>query len=207
MAPPFFVDNESAYRNMGMNRMGRIITATVSLALLLAAHGPAAAADNPDGYQLRPGDAVLVSVWREDALQREVRVLPDGSITLPLVGRVDVGGLGTPEVEQRIAARLKEYFPEPIVTVVITGIEGNRAYVLGKVGKPGPMIMNGPTTVLQALSVAGGLDKFADEGAIKLVRNKAGRQEIMPVHYKDLISGRDMTTNVELKAGDTILVP
>jgi len=187
--------------------MGRMISAIVSLALLLAAHGPAVAADKPEVYQLRPGDAVLVSVWREDTLQREVRVLPDGSITFPLVGRVDVGGLSTPEVEQQIASRLKEYFPEPIVTVVITGIEGNRAYVLGKVGKPGPMIMNGPTTVLQALSVAGGLDKFADEGAIKLVRHQAGRQEVMPVHYKDLISGRDMTTNVELKAGDTLLVP
>jgi polysaccharide export outer membrane protein len=197
--------NASAYRTM--NWMGRITLAIVSLASLLAIHGPAAAADKPEVYQLRPGDTVLVSVWREDALQREARVLPDGSITFPLVGRVDVGGLSTPEVEQQIASRLKAYFPEPIVSVVITGIEGNRAYVLGKVGQPGPIIMNGPTTVLQALSVAGGLDKFADEGAIKLVRTTAGRQEIMRVHYKDLISGRDMTPNVELKAGDTILVP
>ena len=186
--------------------MSRIVLAIFSLVLLGMAQG-AVAADTTEAYQLRSGDAVLVSVWREDALQKEVRVLPDGSITFPLVGRVEVGGLSTPEVEQRIASKLNKFIPEPIVTVVITGIEGNRAYVLGKVAKSGPMIMSGPTTVLQALSVAGGLDKFADDGAIKLVRTKAGGQEILPVRYKDLISGRDMTTNVELKAGDTILVP
>ncbi len=158
-------------------------------------------------YQLNPGDAVLVSVWREDALQKEVRVLPDGSITFPLVGRVEVGGLSTPEVAKLIAVRLKEYIPEPNVTIVITGIEGNRAYVLGKVPKPGPVIMTGPVTVLQALSMAGGLDKFADEGAIKVVRPKAGGQDILPIQYRDLISGRDMTSNLLLKSGDTLVVP
>lgn len=188
--------------------MNRILQAFVSLALLLMVNGAATAADRPANvYQLRSGDTVLVSVWREDALQKEVRVLPDGSITFPLAGRIEVSGLSTPEAEQRIAAKLKAYLPDPVVTVVITGIDGNHAYVLGKVGKPGPIIMNGPTTVLQALSVAGGLDKFADESAIKVVRVQAGRQQILPVRYKDLISGRDMATNVQLGAGDTILVP
>lgn len=169
--------------------------------------GVAMAAENSDVYQLRAGDAVLVSVWREDALQKEVRVLPDGSITFPLVGRVEVGGLSTPEVEQRVAAKLKQYIPEPTVSVVITGIEGNRAFVIGKVLKPGPMTMTGPTTVLQALSMAGGLDKFANEGAIKVIRTRTGVQEIMAVNYKDLINGNSMSTNYQLKVGDTVLVP
>ncbi len=91
--------------------------------------------------------------------------------------------------------------------MVISSIEGNRAYVLGKVPKPGPVVMAGPTTVLQALSMAGGLDKFADEGSIKVVRSKGSAQEILQVAYKDLISGRDMTTNLLLKAGDTLIVP
>jgi polysaccharide export outer membrane protein len=166
-----------------------------------------------DAYRLNPGDTVLVSVWREDALQKEVRVLPDGSITLPLAGRIEVAGFDSTEAGRRIAAALKDYIPDPAVTVVITTIEGNRAYVLGKVLKPGPVVMIGLTTVLQALSVAGGLDKFADEGSIKVVRHKAGKgektdeQEVLPVRYKDLISGRDMSTNLQLKAGDTLLVP
>lgn len=187
--------------------MNRIFTVIVSLVMLLVANGAAMAADNSGTYKLHPGDAVMVSVWREDALQKEVRVLPDGSITLPLAGRVEVSGLDTTEAAQRIADKLKTYIPDPVVTVAITSMEGNRAYVLGKVGKPGPIIMNGPTTVMQALSMAGGLDKFANENSIRLVRTSAGGQEIMQVHYKKLISGRDMTSDFVLKAGDTILVP
>ena len=177
------------------------------LALLCVRVDLAVAADKADLYQLRQGDTVLVSVWREDALQKQVIVLPDGSVTLPLAGRVVVGGLSTPEAEQRIAAKLKEYIPEPVVTVVIIGIDGNRAYVMGKVNKPGPLIISGPITVLQAISIVGGFDKFADESGIKVIRTKSNGQEILPVRYKDIISGRDMSTNIQLKAGDTIVVP
>lgn len=181
--------------------------ALVAFCLLMSAWRPAVAADATETYRLSPGDSVLVSVWREEALQREVRVLPDGSVTFPLAGRIEVGGLDVADAAKRIATRLKEFLPDPNVTVVITGIEGNRAYVVGKVPKPGPIIMTGPTTVLQALSMAGGLDKFADEGAIKVVRRSGGRQEILPVSYKDLIFGRDMASNHRLVAGDTLLVP
>lgn len=158
-------------------------------------------------YKLNPGDAVLISVWREDALQKEVRVLPDGSITIPLAGRIEAGGFDAAEVAKQIAAKLKAYISDPNVTVVITSIEGNRAFVLGKVQRPGPLVMTGPLTVLQALSMAGGLDKFADEGAIKVVRRKGEAQEILTVSYKELISGRNMATNIQLNAGDTVLVP
>lgn len=172
---------------------------------LLMVSGTAVAAT--PAYQLNPGDSILVSVWREEALQKEVRVLPDGSVTLPLAGRIEVGGLGAPEVAKLIAVKLKDFLPDPNVTVVVTHIEGNRVYVLGKVPKPGPVVMAGPTTVLQALSMAGGLDKFADEGAIKVMRIKGDTQEIHKVAYKDLVSGRDMSTNLLLKAGDTLIVP
>ena len=158
-------------------------------------------------YQLNPGDTLLVSVWREDALQKEVRVLPDGSVTFPLAGRVEVSGVDSVEAAKRIALALKEYIPDPNVTVVITNIAGNQAYVVGKVPKPGPIVMSGPLTVLQALSMSGGLDKFADESEIKVVRGQLESQEIFPVRYKELISGSDMSTNHLLKAGDTLIVP
>lgn len=185
---------------------GTILAAAAILMAWLNAT-PTVAGDNSAAYRLRPGDSVMISVWHEDAMQKEVRVLPDGSITFPLAGRVEVGGLSSPEVEGRVAERLKAYIAEPTVTVVITGIDGNRVYVLGKVAKPGAMVMNGPTTVLQALSQAGGLDKFADEGAIKVVRSAGGKQEVLAVNYKDLISGRDMVSNRDLMPGDTVLVP
>lgn len=169
--------------------------------------GVAIAAEKSDIYQLHQGDKVLISVWREDTLQREVVVLPDGSVTFPLIGRVEVAGLSTPEVEQNITIKLKKYFPEPIVTVVIVGIDGNRAYVTGKVIHPGSLIINGPTTVLQAISMVGGFDKFADESSIKVIRAKPDGQEILPVNYKDIISGKNVSTNIQLKAGDTLVVP
>jgi polysaccharide export outer membrane protein len=169
--------------------------------------GVAITADKPDVYRLHQGDKVLISVWREETLQKEVVVLPDGSVTFPLIGRVEVAGLSTPEVEQSITLKLKKYFPEPIVTVVIAGIDGNRAFVMGKVVHPGPLILNGPTSVLQAISMAGGFDKFADESSIKVIRTKPEGQEILPVSYKDIISGRNISTNILLKAGDTLVVP
>lgn len=203
------------YISQGVFMMFRIIFFALCLMLvdmnagvaIAADKGVAVAADKPDIYRLHQGDKVLISVWREETLQKEVVVLPDGSITFPLIGRVEVSGLSTPEVEQSITLKLKKYFPEPIVTVVIAGIDGNRAFVMGKVMHPGPLILNGPTSVLQAISMAGGFDKFADESSIKVIRTKPEGQEILPVSYKDIISGRNISTNILLKAGDTLVVP
>jgi polysaccharide export outer membrane protein len=187
--------------------MGRTILTALSFLAASAMAPWAAAAEKPDIYRLRPGDTVDVSVWREDTLHKQVVVLPDGSITLPLAGRVDVAGLSTPEAEQSIAAKLKAYLPEPVVTVVIAGIGGNSAYVLGKVARPGMLPISGPLTVLQAISMVGGFDRFADESGIKVIRARPDGQDILPVRYKDIISGKDMTTNIQLKAGDTVVVP
>lgn len=187
--------------------MNKILFFALSSLLLCMHAGLAIAEGKSEVYQLRQGDTVLISVWREEALQRQVIVLPDGSVTFPLIGRVEVAGLNTPEIEQQITLKLKKYFPEPIVTVVIVGIDGNRAYVTGKVMHPGPLIISGPITVLQAISLVGGFDKFADESGIKVIRAKPVGQEILPVNYKDIISGKNMSTNVQLKAGDTLVVP
>lgn len=169
--------------------------------------GQSFAQDSPDIYRMRPGDNVLISVWRQDTLQRQVIVLPDGSVTFPLIGRVEVSGLSTTEVEQSIASKLKKYIAEPVVTVVIVGIDGNRAYVTGKVLHSGPVVINGPITVLQAISMVGGLDKFADESGIKVIRASSHGQEILPVNYGDIMSGKNISTNILLKAGDTLVVP
>jgi polysaccharide biosynthesis/export protein len=158
-------------------------------------------------YKLNQGDVVQISVWGEETLQKEVRVLPDGSITFPLAGRVEVANATTPEVEKRITEKLKTYLPDPQVTVVISSTEGNRAYVIGKVLKPGPVLLTGPMTVLQALSQAGGLDKFADLNAIKVLRGAGKNQTAIPVNYNNLIKGQGLDSNILLNTGDTILVP
>lgn len=159
-------------------------------------------------YVLHHGDTLLVSVWREEALQKEVRVLPDGSITFPLAGRVEVAGLGSAEVEQRIADKLKAYIPDPVVSIVVTGIEGSRVYVIGKVQKPGPVVLNAPnTTVLQVISQAGGLDRFADGNAVQVLRATPQGPQLLSVRFNDLLKGAELSTNVSLQPGDTVLVP
>jgi polysaccharide export outer membrane protein len=164
-------------------------------------------ADVSQTYRLRQGDLIQVSVWGEDKLQKESLVLPDGSITYPLAGRVEVVGLTSTEAEKKIAEKLKAYIPDPQVTVVIANIAGNLTFVVGKVVKPGQVFMTGPMTVLDALSVAGGLDKFADRNGIKVLRKSPQGQKVIPVYYDQLIRGEKLESNITLIPGDTILVP
>lgn len=169
--------------------------------------GTAISDESNSSYKLNPGDVLQVSVWGEESLQKEATVLPDGSISFPLAGRVEVANTTSPEVEKLITEKLKTYLPDPQVTVVVSNIQGNRAYVIGKVLRPGPVILSAPTNVLQALSQAGGLDKFADSDDIKVVRSSNTGQTIINVNYEKLIQGQQLESNVMLKNGDTILVP
>lgn len=170
-----------------------------------AAAAPTAPARKP--YLLKEGDEIDVSVWQEDNLHKVLKVLPDGSINFPLVGRVVVAGLGAEDVDNLIAAKLKAFLSDPVVNIVISGINGNRVYVIGNVVKPGPVILDVPMTVLQVLSLAGGLGRFADENAIKVLRATASGEESLPVRYSDLMKARDLSSNILLRAGDTLLVP
>lgn len=176
--------------------------------LLLVASIPAWG-QQPSPYLLRYGDRLMVSVWHEEGLTREVRVLPDGSITFPLVGRLVVAGLSTPEVEGKITEAIKRFIPEANVTASVIATEGNSVFVIGKVLKPGQVPLTAPNvTVLQVLSQTGGLDRFADGDAILVLRrDAAGRQQALRVRYNDLLRGQALDTNVTLLGGDTVLVP
>lgn len=176
-------------------------------AILITCFLSISAAFAADTYLLKEGDSLNISVWGEETLQKEAIVLPDGSITFPLAGRVDVVNASAGEVEKRITEKLKTYLPDPQVTVVVSSIKGNQIFILGKVVKPGPVLMTGPMTVMQALSLAGGFNKFADLDAIKVLRNGKGGQVAIPVNYNKLIKGQNLKSNLLLTAGDTILVP
>lgn len=156
-----------------------------------------------DGYQIRQGDVLDVSVWGDDTLNKVIRVLPDGSISFPLAGQIAVAGQSPAAVADTITANLKKYLPDPEVTVIVQSTEGNRIYILGKVNSPGSIPLQGPMTVLQALSVTGGFDRFADLDEIKILRG----QKTLDVHYKDLLQGKSLGSNYLLQADDTILVP
>ena len=177
------------------------------LTACLTFSGASFAAESNEAYKLNQGDVLQISVWGEETLQKEVRVLPDGSITFPLAGRVEVANATTPEIEKRITEKLKTYMPDPQVTVVISNIEGNRAFIIGKVLRPGAVLLTGPMTVMQAISQAGGLDRFADSDSIKVLRGSAGAESVLLVNYDRLIKGQDLSSNILLNTGDTILVP
>lgn len=160
-------------------------------------------AEEASKYKIRQGDVLDISVWGDATLAKVINVLPDGSISFPLAGNVLVAGLSSTEIEELIKKKLKTYLPDPEVTVIVQSTGGNKIYILGKVNSPGAIPLQGPTTVLQALSISGGFDRFADLDEIKVLRGK----KVFEVNYKDLIQGENLETNYLLEANDTILVP
>jgi polysaccharide export outer membrane protein len=153
--------------------LGRLITAVFALFILSA--GTLAQQPPPEGfgvtdYRIQPGDLLEISVWREDYLERDVVVQPDGKISFPLVGILIAAGTSVDAVQSLVAERLAQYIPDPVVTVSIKEINGNRVYVLGQVQNPGQFIMNPTIDVIQALALAGGTTPFAELNEIKILR-------------------------------------
>lgn len=179
----------------------------VALLLLAAGIAPAAFAQQPPDYRLHAGDQIEVSVWKEVDLQRTLAIRPDGKFSFPLTGEVQAAGRTVAEVQADIMQRLQKFIPEPVVTVSVTGIEGNKVYVIGQVNKPGAIVMNPQVSVLQALSVAGGTTPYAAVNDIIVVRGSTGSQKVLPFRYNDVSRGRNLELNVQLEAGDVVVVP
>jgi len=160
-----------------------------------------------DQYLLNPGDQLEISVWREEALQREVLVLPDGSISFPLVGVLPAAGKTAAELQQSIVKRLRQFVPEAEVTVSVLQPSGYRIFVIGKVTNPGAFQLSGPIDILQALSLAGGLDRFAVKDKIKVLRRSEGVQKAIRFNYDEVLEGNNLQSNIILLRGDTVIVP
>lgn len=167
-----------------------------------------AAAQAAEPYRLNAGDVLLISVWKEEHLQREVVVLPDGTITFPLAGHMPAAGLSPQQLQDALHKRLKAFFADPVITVSVVAVTGNKIYVLGQVNNPGEFQANRPIDVIQALSLAGGLTTFAAENAIKVLRRDAsGNQRAFDFRYADISRGRNLESNILLQSGDIVLVP
>lgn len=158
-------------------------------------------------YLIQPGDVLQISVWREEYLERNVAVQPDGRISFPLVGVLDAAGSTVEDVQTRVGARLAQFIPDPVVTVSISEIRGNRIYILGQVQNPGQFIMNPMIDVMQALALAGGTTPFAELNDIKILRRSDGRQTLIEFRYADIARGRNLQQNIVLQSGDVIIVP
>jgi len=158
-------------------------------------------------YRLGAEDVVLVSVWKDDQLTREVVVRPDGMFSFPLVGDVQAEERTVEEVRAELVKRLMKFMPNPSVSVSVMKIMSYKIYVVGRVNKPGEYLIGHYTDVLQALSLAGGLTPFAAENDIKVMRRVRGEQYAIPFRYGDLRKGRDLEQNIILRRGDVVMVP
>ena len=161
-----------------------------------------------DDYIIGPSDVLAINVWKDTELTRTVTVRPDGKISLPLVGELEVSGLTAPGVQRLIVQRLTEYVSNPQVTVMVQEVKSQTYVIVGKVGKPGSYELGKPTTVLEAIAIAGGLVEFAKASNIRIIRRvNASKSEELHFDYKKAIKGKNLEQNVELKNGDTIVVP
>jgi polysaccharide export outer membrane protein len=200
------VEQQGQNSTKTLNGKLRILFVTAAVAFLGLTQAATA-----DSYKLNPGDQVEISVWNEDNLQKTITVLPDGMISFPLVGHLQAAGKSAAEIETTIAAKLDTYIAEPEVNVTVTSTRGNVIFVVGKVLKPGPIVMIQSTTVMQALAMAGGLNEFASANSIKIIRRsgleKGAQETLLKIRYSDLEKGNDLASNHILNYGDVIVVP
>jgi polysaccharide export outer membrane protein len=159
------------------------------------------------GYRLQPGDIITVSVWKETDLQTEVLIRPDGGFSFALAGEVDAVGKTVEEIRTTLVERLKRYIPNPVVTVALKQIGGNRIYVVGRVNHAGDFPLSSPVDVMQAIALAGGTTPFAAINDIVILRRQNGEQQAIHFHYTDVARGRELSQNVLLQGGDTVVVP
>lgn len=159
------------------------------------------------GYQLQPEDVLEISVWKEEGLKKEVLIRPDGGLSFPLVGELQAAGMTAAQLQQEITQRLEKFIPDPVVSVAILKVAGNRIFVIGKVNKPGEFPAGRYVDVLQVLSMAGGLTPFAAENSIKVLRKQGGKEIVFPFKYAEVKKGENLQQNIQLQGGDVVVVP
>jgi polysaccharide export outer membrane protein len=160
----------------------------------------------PD-YLIGTEDVLSIVFWRDKEMSSEVTVRPDGKITLPLLNEVRAAGLTPGQLKDLLVEESKKYVEDPNVTVVVKQINSRKVFITGEVGKPGPYPLLEPMTVLQLISVAGGLKEYADGKKIVILRTENGRQTSYPFNYKDVVTRKNLRQNIELKPGDTVIIP
>lgn len=160
------------------------------------------------GYLLAPGDALEVTVWKEEGLQQQQFLIgPDGNIVYPLIGTITAAGRTISDLNELLTVKLADYIADPSVSIKLLNNQGNTIFVIGKVNKPGQVFAGRRIDVLQALSMAGGLTVFANESNISIQRRIGNEIKVFPFDYDDVIDGEDLEQNILLQPGDTITVP
>lgn len=176
----------------------------VLMVLLLAEQGFGA-----DGelYKIGPGDFLELSVWKDESLTKQMIVPPDGVLSFPLVGDIEVNKLTVPQLRAVLTERLAEYIPDPTVNAMLLKPESMRAFVIGKVNNAGMFPITLETNVMQILAMAGGLNPFAASSKILILRQEGAKTVKIPFDYPRVEKGENLEQNVLLKRGDVVVVP
>lgn len=206
-----------------MRTLTSVVCSTIAcLAALLCASGAtaqqeAARARNPAPtppardtavrYEVQPGDLLHVAVWKEEDLDQNVLVRPDGGFSFPLAGDVRAAGKTVEELRLELTEKLVRFIPDLFVTVSVLEINGNKIYVIGQVNRPGEFVVNPRVDVMQALTLAGGTTTFASPNGIFVLRREQDRQRTLPFKFDDVVNGKRLEQNIILQSGDVVVVP
>ena len=191
-----------------------VISTILSVFLILTVSASAyaqTAADTPltqgSEYRIGPEDVLHISVWKEEDLDRKVLVRPDGGVSFPLAGDIQVSGRTPLEVQDEIRSRLQRYVPDAEVTVSVDEISGYTVFVLGEVEEPGQFTLGRYVDVVQALTLSGGFTPYASSRNIQILRRENGREVTFEFDFRDVSRGRNLQQNIILQSGDVVLVP
>lgn len=160
-----------------------------------------------DAYVIGPGDVLFISVWKNEAMTRTPTVLPDGNISFPLIGEVVAEGKTVAELKKEMEERLSRFVLDLVLSVEVRQINSILIYVIGRVNHPGRFALNTHVNVLQALSIAGGLNPFAKRNQIRIFRETGNTTAVFDFRYDEVSEGRHLEQNIRLRRGDVIVVP
>jgi polysaccharide biosynthesis/export protein len=168
---------------------------------------PAQVPPDSDKYLLGPEDVLYIQVWKEESLSQTVMVRNDGKISLPLIDEIQAVGLTPLQLKEVLTQKFKQFVDTPIITVMVREAKSFKVYIGGQVVKPGAYTLVREITILQMIPLAGGFTEWANQRKILLIRKEGGKETRVTINYKKIISGEDLSNNLILKSGDTIIVP
>ena len=167
----------------------------------------ATAAALPAGYVIGPEDVIAVLVREEKDMSGDFVVRPDGQITVPILNDIAAAGLTPEQLREALTKAASKFLTDPTVTVGVKAINSRKVHITGNVAKPGAYQLTSSMTVVQLIAASGGLHEFADSKKILIVRDEGGKQVAYKFNYKDFVSGKNLKQNIELRPGDTVVVP
>jgi polysaccharide export outer membrane protein len=161
----------------------------------------------PSGYVIGTDDVLSVVFWKDTDMSAEVTVRPDGKISLPLLNDVPAAGLSPDQLRANLMEAAKKFVTDPTVTIVVKTINSRKIFITGNVARPGAYLLTGTMSALQLIAMAGGVLEYADTKNIVITRSDEGGQKAFPFNYNDVKKGKNLKQNIELKPGDTVIVP